>query len=180
MHIIYAGHYCIGTWQHETLVSLVTKALEKHDSQSAIITQIYMLRHVLITKEKMEELCLGKSDWGGYPLKESVNDDLESVFENFQHGRELEQFASTYFLPKLTHEELELVENADQDYFQSFYRRKNPDVKDEKIKLSESNSEYVFGRCLRFTYGVDNPTFQVPNPSIGSKNSVVSAPNVSF
>ena len=80
MHIIYAGHYYIGTWQHETLVSLVTKALEKHDSQSAIITQIYMLRHVLITKEKMEEICLGKGDWNGNTLKESVNDDLESVF----------------------------------------------------------------------------------------------------
>ena len=180
MHIIYAGSYY--DVQGQTFKSFVS--LEKHDLRSAIITQICMLRFFLITKEKMEEICLGKSDWGGYQPgilpKESVNDDLESVFEKFQHGRELEQFADTYFLPKLTHEELELVEKTDQDYFRSFYRFKNPDVKDEEMKSSESNSKYVFGYCGRWTYRVDKPTFQVPNTSIGSKNSIVSASNVSF
>ena len=58
MHIIIAGRYY--TWQYETLDSFVTKALEKLDLKSAMITQISMVRNFLITKENMEEICLGK------------------------------------------------------------------------------------------------------------------------
>ena len=85
-HIIIAGYHY--TWQQGILESFVTKALEKLYIKSAMVTQIYMLRNFLITKETMEEICLGKSDWNGIPLKESVNDDLETVFENLQLGIE--------------------------------------------------------------------------------------------
>ena len=45
----------------------------------------------------MESYCNGE-----YPLKDSVNDDLESLFENIRHGREPDEEVRTYFLPKLT------------------------------------------------------------------------------
>ena len=152
MHIIVAGYYY--TWQHETLESFVSKSLEKNDLKSTIITQIYMFRHVLITKEKMEEICLGKSDWRGDTLKESVNDDLESVFKHLQQGIEPASENDTFYVPKLSQEELKLVEQADQDYFQTFYNFKNPDVEDKEMKLSESNSKYISGYCWRWTYRI--------------------------
>ena len=127
----------------------------------------------------MEEICLGKGDWRGQPLKESVNDDLESVFENLKLGIEPESDADTFFVPKLTREELKLVDQADQDYFQTFYHFKNPDVKDEEMKLSESNSKYISGYGWRWTYRIDNPVFKDPNSSIESINSVLSASNMS-
>ena len=176
MHIIHAGDYY--TWKHDRLNSFVTKSLEKLNLKSAMITQIHMFRHVLITKEKMEKMCLGKAD---IDLKESVNDDLESVIENLQLGREPKPFSLTYFLPKLTEEELELVEKRDRDYFQTFYMCKNPDVKAEEMKLSESDSKYISGYCRRWTYmyRIDNPVFTDPNSSIESKSSIVSTSNVS-
>ena len=108
-------------------------------------------------------------------MKESVNDDLETVFENLQICIEPKPVANTFYVPKLTQEELELVDKADQDYFQTFYYFKNPDVEYEEMKLSESNSKYVRGTCSRWTHRIDNPMFKGPNFSIQSRNSVVSA-----
>ena len=112
-------------------------------------------------------------------MKESVNDDLETLFENLQLGIKPEPVGYTFFVPKLIEEELELVEKGDQDYFQTFYNSQNPDVKDEEMKLSESNSKYVDGLCRRRTYRIDDPVFEGPNSSIESDNNVVSALNVS-
>ena len=127
----------------------------------------------------MEEICIGKGVWRGEFLKESVNDDLETVFENLQLGIEPASAADTFFVPKLTQEELELVEKADQDYFQTFFNFKNPDVPEEEMKLSESNSKYICGLCQRWTYRIENPVLKGQNYNIESINSVVSASNVS-
>ena len=88
-------------------------------------------------------------DW-----KDSVNDDLESLFENIRLGKEQYEEVYTYFLPKLTEEELELVEKRDTCYLETFYENRfgNPDVDETEIMRSESNSKYANGVSRRETF----------------------------
>ena len=85
--------------------------MKKHKIKSVMLTSICLERGELITKEKMESYCKGKKS-----EKDSVNDDLESLFENIRLGKEPDDCVWTYFLPKLTEEELELVERRDTSY----------------------------------------------------------------
>ena len=48
---------------------------------------------LLITKEQMENYCIGKE-----AEKESVNDDLEKFFEEIRLGKDHDEFVETYFL----------------------------------------------------------------------------------
>ena len=115
-----------------------------------MVTSIYLRRWKLITKEKMESNCKGEEY-----LKESVNEDLESFFENIRLGKEPDEYVKTYFLPKLTEEELELVERRDTSYLQTFGRF-NPDVNKTEMRLSATDSKYVYGWCRRKTYVIEN------------------------
>ena len=98
----------------------------------------------------MESYCKGEKE-----LKDSVNDDLESLFENIRLGKEPDEKVETYFLPKLTEEELELVEKRDPRYLQTF-RSLNPDVDETEMMLSESDSKYVRGVSSRKTFVIEN------------------------
>ena len=98
----------------------------------------------------MESYCKGEQD-----SKDSVNDDLESLFENIRLGKEPDEEVETYFLPKLTEEELELVERRDTSYLDTFSSG-NPDVDETEMMLSESDSKYVFGWSSRRTYVIEN------------------------
>ena len=99
----------------------------------------------------MESYCKGEKD-----LKESVNDDLDSLFENIRLGKEPNEEVLTYFLPKLTEEELELVERRDTIYFQSFDYSWNPDVDETEMMLSESDSKYIDVYSERKTFVLEN------------------------
>ena len=92
--------------------------------------------------------------------KGSVNDDLESLFENIRLGKKLNELVETYFLPKLTEEELKLVERADRKYFQTLsewvFNEENPDVDKTEMMLSESDSKYVRGVSERKTFVIEN------------------------
>ena len=50
------------------------------------------------------------------------------------------------------HEELELADNKDQNYFETFFRFLNPDVSLEELNQSESKSKYVKGVSSCRTY----------------------------
>ena len=63
---------------------------------------------------------------------------------------------NTYFLPKLTKEELELVERRDTSYLQTFDRF-YPDVPEAEMLLSESDSKYVQGCGWRKTFTIEFP-----------------------
>ena len=149
MHIICAGYYY--KWEYETFQSFVTRALKKQNLKSVMVTNLSMRRENLITKETTTNLCLGKTDLNGNRLEGSVCDDIESVFENLQLGKRPKPWAHTYFLPRLTEEEMELVERGDQVYFQTFHQSENPDVRRAEMMLSESDSKYVRGLCQRNT-----------------------------
>jgi len=115
------------------------------------MTSIDLGRSRLITKEEMESYCKGEQR-----QKDSVNDDLESLFENIRLGKEPDDQVYTYYLPKLTEEELELVERRDTSYFQSFLHSRNPDVDETEMMLSESDSKYVEGVSRRKTSVIEN------------------------
>ena len=105
-----------------------------------------MRRLEIITKEAMEKYCKGEE----YP-KVSVNNDLESLFENLRLGKEPDESVWTYFLPKLTREELKLVKTKEKTYLQTFvkgYFGGNPDVEEGEMELSESDLKFFLWKGL--------------------------------
>ena len=62
-----------------------------------------MMRYGIIAKRHMEYYCNGKEE-----EKDSVNDDLETFFEDLRLGKEPKKMSRTYFFPQLTAEEEEL------------------------------------------------------------------------
>ena len=120
-----------------------------------MVTRIYLERAYLITKENMESYCKGEKS-----QKDSVNDDLESFLENIRLGKEPDEKVQTYFLPKLTEEELELVETEDITYFKTL---SYPiDVEKTEMMLSESDSKFVYESGSRKTFTINrlNPVIE--------------------
>ena len=115
-----------------------------------MVTRIYLDRYDLITKEKMESYCKREK-----MIKNSVNNDLESLFENIRFGKEPHEDVMTCFLPKLTEKELEMVERRDTSYLQTF-RWPNPDVDETEMMLSDSDSKYLRGYSFRRTFVIEN------------------------
>ena len=114
-----------------------------------MVTSICMFRYNLITKETTEKYCKGEKD-----EKYSVNDDLESFFEDLRLGKELDEWVETYFLPKLTEEEMELVEQKETNYLKTLLWP-NPDVPEAEMLLSESDSKFLKGFGARQTFTID-------------------------
>ena len=142
-HIIYAG----AVYDTDKLKSLVQKEMKKNRIKSAMVTRCYLRREKLITKEAREDHCKEEEEY-------SVNDDLESLFEDLRLGKEPEKFIYTYFLPRLTKKELELVEKGDESYLETFFFE-NPDVSETEMMLSESDSKYVNGLGRRSTFTIE-------------------------
>ena len=149
IHFVYAGiHYR----EHEEQLKLfILAGMNKYKLKKVMLTKIDIWREYLITKEKMENVCMGKEC-----RKESVNDDLESLFEDIRLGKEPDTEALTYFLPKLTKEELELVDQTDNDFMNTFYEPLMADVEEDELKASESDSKYVHGWGWRKTFTIEN------------------------
>jgi len=161
-HFIYAGLHFYNDRKDRLLVSFIMKAMKKYKLKSVMVTTIVMSRQNLITREKMENYCKGNDE----ESKLSVNDDLESLFEDIRLGKEPDDGALTYFLPKLTKKELELVKIKDANYLKTFtYRIQhlNPDVNEAEMKLSVSDSKFVDGWCWRKTFTIENPSQNNPN-----------------
>ena len=103
----------------------------------------------LITKEAMENYCKGK-----YNKKISVNEDLELLFEDLRLGKEPDKEIRTYFLPKLTEEDRE--ETSYLEMFQQPY----PEVMESEMRLSKSDSRFVYVLGLRSTFTIENSFLQ--------------------
>ena len=144
--------------EEERLQSFISKAIKqfkKYNVQKVMVTKIIMERHRLITKEKMENFFKGKEH-----QKLSINDDLETLFENIQLGEEPDDDVYFYFLPKLTEHELELVESKDVDFMKTF-NYPNADVDKAEMAASESDSKYVEGWGYRRTLTIENPSYSI-------------------
>ena len=122
-----------------------------------MVTIISLRRLNLIMKEEMENYCRGENTF----RPDSVNDDLETFFEDLQLGKEPNKNVITYFIQNLTEKEMELVELKDPSYLKTFLYSSNADVKETKMKLSKSNSKFVLGWGARGTFTLD---YTLPPP----------------
>ena len=153
IHFVYAGQPQSSKNLYYRLGPIILEGMKKYKIRLVMVTIIYLQRWKLITKEKMESYCLGKED-----QKKSINDDLESFFENLQHGEPIPysvEHNDLYFLPKLTREELKLVERKDSNYMKTFIHW-DPDVNEAEMKLSESNAKYLLAKSARKTIRIMN------------------------
>ena len=164
IHFVYAGSYYF-FYHEDKLRSIILNGMKKHKIKSVMVTRIYLWRYKLITKEKLERYCKGE-EW----LKDSVNDDLESLFENIRLGKEPDEYVRTYFLPKLTEEELELVERRDTSYLQTFNLGNYADVDKTEMMLSESDSKYVRGYSRRRTFVIKNLSEKLPETATATSS----------
>ena len=140
--------------------------MKKYNIKSVMVTLITMWRQMLITKESMEKCCKGEMG-----EKDSVNDDIESLFEYLRLGKERAGWIYTYFLPKLTDEEKRLVDRKDTSYLETFYF--SDSCVYEAMELSESDSKFVRGIGCR-------KTFTIKNTSYKSRNRIKKPRNCSF
>ena len=122
--------------------------MKKNKIKSVMVTSVNLDRRKPITKEEMESYCKGEK----YE-QDSVNNDLESLFKKIRLGKEPDEGVRTYFLPKLTEEEHELVVRNDTSYFQTFYYSNQLET---DVMLSESDSIYVCGVSRRKTFVIEN------------------------
>ena len=176
IHIVHAGSYYSQSENRDKLKGFVSAAIKKYNLPSVMLTYLNMSRHHLVTKEMvdfmlsdneefhfMSSICprLNPSYTGYTGNEQTVNDEIESFFEDIQLGREPISKSRTYFLPKLTEKELQLVAKKDRVYLQSLLFRE-PHVPEGIMKMSESRSRYVRGVCERRTIELKNQMFQNP------------------
>ena len=153
--------------------------MEIHKVMFVMVTMIDIVRETVIRKAVMENYCNKNS-----PSKTSVNDDLESFFEDLRVGKQPKDLAYTYYFPKLTEKESQLLEIKDQEssellifsetfaYGLSIGLTWNPswdfdsltyvyDINNvaemmPKSKISKSKSKHVAAFCCRETFTIDN------------------------
>ena len=168
-HFIYCydDYYRYGPYElFKKLKEIFLKKMRAYEIPSSILTTLHMFRLKLITKEKSKEAAEGKlkndPDWKNY--KGSINDDLDSFINKLQNSNEMEdEVVWSFFLPKLTKEELKLVEEKNQEHMMTYWEKaqitlgnklanKNlADVPVKEMKQSDSKDKYIHSECLRRT-----------------------------
>ena len=153
--------YCADNYYYrvEKLKGIILEKMRKYGIQSSILTMMEMRRKNLVTKETVKKAAEGKlkneKDWKYY--EGSINDDLERFLFNLQNEKEVKymyEYHESFFTPKLTNEELRLVQEGNKQHLMTYwdhYEGSNPDVDVEEMKKSDSKSKYVHGRCKRAT-----------------------------
>ena len=135
--------------------------MRKFGIQSSIVTMLHMRRRRLVTKE-IAKKAAGRKVWTNYRryyrgiYRGSINDDLERFLNNLQNQTEVkEEYVESFFTPKLTYEEMKLVQEGNEEHLRSYvdcFNSVNPDVGFEEMEQSNSNSKYVHGFCWRRTF----------------------------
>ena len=146
------------------MTSLLLNGIKKYKIKSVLVTAIIQARNELVTKERMEAYAsystLAKLDHDltFHLVDKSVNDDLETFFEERLMGKFCAWPSWSYFLPKLSTRELELVEMRDEDHLKTYscYPKKDPDVNKKEMELSESTSKFLNAECYRWSFKIEN------------------------
>ena len=155
IHLVYAGYHYYSLVNYESrLKSFFLQGMKKYNIDKVMVSIIYMWRRDLITKENMLKRYNEKTYWDGFEdyRNKSVNDDLDSMFQDLCLGNVPDDDLYTYFLPQLTEKELDLVENKDKTFMKTFSKGIFADVKEAEMKASESDSKFVYGYGRRKTY----------------------------
>ena len=128
--------------------------MKQYKIKSVNVTIINKIRYRIITKEKAEKYFKGKKN-----EKNSFNDDLETLFEHLRLGNKPDDKAVyTYFAPKLTEEELDLVERKDSNYMQTFIDRDPGNLSITRrngMRFSESDSKFIQGIGYRKSFKLE-------------------------
>ena len=157
-HFIYCGEhygqYHYGNIQNSAkLKDRILTKMRKFGIQSSIVTHLHMRRRRLVTKETAKKAAERKL-WSNY--RGSINVDLERFLSNLQNQTEVkEEFVKSFFTPKLTNEEMKLVQERNEEHLHSYvdsFNSVNPDVGFEEMEQSNSKSKYVHGHCWRRTF----------------------------
>ena len=154
-HFIYCGEFY--SWQDESIGNLKKKVLmkmRKYHIPASILTILKMERWCLVTKETVKDAYKGKllNDRAWSRQNQSVNDDLEAFVETINNGEKIQTEATrSFYTPKLTKDEMRLVEEGNKDFLQKFFFP-SPDVNAEEFAKSDSKSKYVHGDCGRHTF----------------------------
>ena len=154
-HFIYCGmHYF---WNDEDqLRSMLLDKMKNYGIRTVMLTMLNMWRHNLVTKETVKQAYDGKlKDKIGWNGEESIHDDLDKFFIDIQDDAIEEEWVNSFFTPKLTEEELQLVEEKNEEHLSTYsdhFHGENPDIDLEEMKLSDSASKYVHGMCIRQTF----------------------------
>ena len=157
IHFIYAGFIYMSEQDDPAhLYSFIFDMMKKYKMKSSMFTMISMFKSHLVTKEVMEDYYKGRFKDENDFDKASVHDDLEIFFEKNKLGNDIELVPppplGMYCLPKLTEDELLLINNKDEDYlrtFAYFHVNESPDIEDDEMKLSESKSKFAYCMCFR-------------------------------
>ena len=87
--------------------------------------------------------------------KASINDDLEDFITRLSQSKEIgKKIVNCFLTPKLTKEELKLVELKDEAHLLSYHNYiegEDPDVDPEEMKKSDSKDKFVYTSCCRIT-----------------------------
>ena len=156
------------------------KAMKKNEIEFLILTVLHNWREHIITKKEMKKYYDGKMEIdrglriGQNRYKESTLDDMESFIANILIGDVKEEDKYTFFLPKLSNEEVRLIEDQDIEYLNSFAcyikHLENPDVKyDESLSLDmlekESKTKFLRGGSRRKTIFLKPPLHKSQSPT---------------
>ena len=63
-----------------------------------------------------------------------------------------DEYVRSFFLPKLTKEELKLVEEKNKEHMMTYSWELDADVNTEEMEKSDSKDKYIYSHCLRKTY----------------------------
>ena len=133
--------------------------MKKYAIESSMLTGLFMCRRNLITKEKAKAASEGKLESEGQ--KVSINDDLEMFLKKILNSKEMMMMmwelsgaplVGSFCTPKLTKEELKLVEVRNKDHMETYSVHldgSNPDVEPEEMKKSDSKAKFVHVVCYR-------------------------------
>ena len=137
---------------------IVLEKMTKFRINNLMTTNMAMTKTRLITKEKRDDLYLGTDR----NFKESINDSIETLLENIRLGHLPNEDLTLYFTPRLTEEEMQLIERKDPDYLQTFSGW-NPDVNEASMKNSKSDSKFCYTYCTRETTSYHLPDHKAFN-----------------
>ena len=170
--------YCSGDFinfqaiNFQVLKKLILKKMREYGIPSSILTMLSMYRINLITKEKSKAAAEGKlkndPNWRRY--EGSINDDLDLFVNNLQSSEEIDEAVDSFFTPKLTKEELKLVEQKNEEHWLT-YLKFDPDVGIEEMKKSDSKDKYLHSYCKRITGHLTLESNQTPSSDSPSESS---------
>ena len=153
-HFIYCNGDSFYVGEFKKLREIILKKIQNYGIPSSILTMLYMERINLITKEKSREAAEGKlkNEPGWRKYEGSINDDLDSFVNNLQNSEEIGyKDVYSFCTPKLTKEELKLVEQKNREHMETYLDEFDADVDVEEMRKSDSTDKYVHTRCIRTT-----------------------------